>query len=241
MGSSPGKTNVMARAGGGGAGRRRRTTIDVFAAGPRPRPAGRPELPLRAADAGRRADDGADGRARRRAGGARADAGRRRAARSPSRSATARRSTRCTPRCARSARASAAASAASAWRSRRRCSSGCARWSERPTSEIEEAAPRRAPAVGQDRVGARGRGRERRPGGALHRRHPRRWRSGAWAAGSCPPPRRPPRRCGCWRAAQIDGARGAAARALRAPGRPLPGARAAELCLHRRGRGGVTA
>ena len=73
MGSSPGKTNVMAAR----AVRELGATperVDVLGRGPRPRPARRAELPVRAAHPGRRADDGADG--------ARAAAGRQSSSRS---------------------------------------------------------------------------------------------------------------------------------------------------------------
>ena len=138
----------------------------------RPGPARRRELPLRAPDADRRADDAADRDPRRRAGRARADASPAERCASRTRSATARRSTRSTRRCARSPRsfgcreASFRLSLAPALLERLR---------ELAAAGDAERARRRGArraAVREDRVLARRRGERRRAHRARHVLHP---------------------------------------------------------------------
>ena len=108
----------------------------------RPRPAAGVQRSLRAADAGRRADDAAGGAARRRARGDRAAQRRRGGRLRRADRRRARRSTRSTPSCAPSARASAAARRASGCRCRPTCSASSASWPARPEAEVDAARPR---------------------------------------------------------------------------------------------------
>ena len=199
MGSSPGKTNVMAaaRRSQRAAARAGSTRCDVIGGRAGPRPAAGLQRPLRAADAARRADDAAvvvrDGRA----GGDRA-AGRRRGGRlRRADRQRARRSTRSTPSCAPSPTASAAARRASGSRCRpaaraaARAGAGARR--RRSTPARPRPSPPSGDTVSVHLVEALG----RRAGGARARGHRADGALGARRRQSCRPARRRPPPSGC--------------------------------------------